>query len=262
MKSRSMNFVKIFSAASLLVFSSASLADEGKKSPWKSSAELGYVHVSGNTNTETVKAAFDISYEADSWAHKAHAEALSSKSETTDDTVVPEVTMEERTAAKWLVSAQSDYKFKDYDYFYGLLSYEDDRFSGFEYQAKIGLGYGRRVIHTENHELRLEIGPGYRTYRLEQAAPPALAEETRDETLIRANAGYTWKLSETSKFTEDLTYEAGEDQDEWKSVTGLTAKINSTLAMKISHTVKHLEEVPAGSENYDRETAVTLVFTF
>lgn len=253
------NGMKVIGAAGLLVFSSASMAAEETKSPWKSAAELGYVNVSGNTNTETVKAAVDVLYETEGWAHKVHADALSSNTETTDDLGV---TTDERNAAKWLVSGQSDYKFTDFDYFYALLSYEDDRFSGFDYQAKFGLGYGRRVIHTDNHELRLEVGPGYRSYRLEQAPPPAPAEETRDEMLVRVNAGYVWKLSETSSFTENLTYENGEDQDEWKSVTGLTAKINSTLAMKISHTVKYLDKVPAGSEHYDRETGVTLVFSF
>lgn len=258
---KKINFVKVIGAAGLLAFSSVVMAAEEVKSPWQSSAELGYVNVSGNTNTETVKAMFDISYAVNKWEHKAHAEALSANSETTDD-AVPAVSTEERTAAKWLVSAQTDYKFKEFDYFYGLLSYEDDRFSGFEYQAKLGLGYGRRVIHTDNHTLKLEIGPGYRSYRLEQAAPPAPAEERQDDTLLRLNANYLWKLSETSKFTEELTSESGKDQDEWKSVTGLTAKINSTLAMKISYTVKYLDKVPAGTEHYDRETAVTLVFTF
>lgn len=254
------DLLKIISTSSMLMLSSACIAAEGEKSPWQSSAELGYVNVSGNTNTETVKAAFDISYAINKWEHKAHAEALSSKSKTTDDAVIPAVTTEERTAAKWLASAQTDYKFKELDYFYGLVAYEDDRFSGFDYQAKIGVGYGRRVIHTDSHTLKLEIGPGYRSYKLEQPAPPA--EDKHDEAFLRLNASYLWKLSETSKFTEDLSSESGEEQDEWKSVTALTAKINSTLAMKISHTVKHLEEVPVGTENYDRETAVTLVFTF
>jgi len=256
-----MNFLKVAAMAGLMMASSASMAEE-EKSPWKSSAELGYVHVSGNTNTETVKAAFDISYEVEKWAHKAHAEALSSRSETTDTSVIPAITTEERTAAKWLASGQSDYKFKELDYFFALLSYEDDRFSGFDYQAKLGLGYGRRVIHTDNHILKLEIGPGYRSYRREQLPPPALDEERQGEAMLRLHANYLWKLSETSKFTEELTSESGKDQDEWKSVTGLTARINSTLAMKISHTVKYLDNVPDGSENYDRETAVTLVFTF
>lgn len=262
MKNETANFVKIIGTTGIMLLSSSVMAADEIKSPWQSSAEVGYVNVAGNTNTETAKAMFDIAHIADKWEHKAHAEALSANGETTDDTVVPAVTTEERTAAKWLVSAQTDYKFKEFDYFYSLLSYEDDRFSGFDYQAKFGVGYGRRVIHTDTHTLKLEIGPGYRSYRLEQLAPPAPAEERQGEALIRLNANYLWKLSATSKFTEELTSEFGEDQDEWKSVTGLTAKINSTLAMKISHTVKYLDKVPVGTENYDRETAVTLVFTF
>lgn len=258
-----MNIKEIFVGIyCIFVSNSTVLAEEGEKSPWKSAAELGYVHVSGNTNTETTKASFDLSYEANSWFHKIHAEGLSSNSDTVDSSVTPAVTASERTAAKWLLSGQTDYKFSDLDYLFGLLSYEDDRFSGFQYQAKFGLGYGRRVIHTDEHEMKLEIGPGYRLYRLDQAVPPAPLEETRDETELRLNAAYIWKISKTSKLTEDLTYESGQEQKEWKSVTALTAKINSTLAMKISHTVKHLDKVPVDSQNFDRETAVTLVFTF
>ncbi len=246
----------------ILVVNTSVLAVEDEKSPWKSAAEIGYVHVSGNTNTETTKASFDLSYEANSWSHRIHAEGLSSNSEIVDSSVTPAVTTSERTAAKWLLSGQTDFKFSDVDYLFGLMSYEDDRFGGFQYQAKFGLGYGRRVIHTDEHELKLEIGPGYRTYRLDQAVPPAPLEETQDETQLRTNAAYIWKISKTSKLTEDLTYESGQDQKEWKSVTALTAKINSTLAMKMSHTVKYLDKVPAGSKNFDRETAVTLVFSF
>ena len=69
-------------------------------------------------------------------------------------------------------------------------------------------------------------------------------------------------MSKTSKFTEDLTAEFGEDQDEWKSVTGLSAKINSSLAMKLTYTIKRLDVVPAGTDNTDKEAAVTLVYTF
>lgn len=252
----------VFSLILAVMVCGQAQAKEAEPSAWKSTAELGYVSVSGNTNTETVKAVFDISYEIESWAHKFHADTLSSKSETTDTSVIPAVTTEERTAAKFFLSAQSDYKFNEVDYFYGLVSYEEDRFSGFQYQTKLGLGYGRRVIHTDAHDLKLEIGPGYRVYKLDQPTPPAPSEETRDETQVRANATYAWKISATSSFTEELTYEAGQDQKEWKSVTALTANINSSLAMKISHTVKYLDEVPLTSEHYDRETAVTLVFTF
>lgn len=258
-----MRLIKVMSAAGLVAFSAGVMAaEEEAKSPWKSAAELGYVATTGNTETESLKFVFDISYEVEKWLHKGHAESLSSKSETTDTTVVPSVTTEERTAAKWLISGQSDYKINDFDYFFGLASYEDDRFSGFEYQAKIGLGYGRRVIKTEAHELKLEIGPGVRFFELEVPVAPAVTTDRESETLVRVAAGYVWTISPTAKFTEDFTAEFGEDQEELKSVTALTANINSSLAMKLSYTIKTLDVVPVGTDDTDTETSVTLVYTF
>lgn len=256
MKTEIIKSKKLVGISAALVLASGNVMAEETASPWKSSAELGYVNVSGNTNAETLKAAFDVSHEKEKWLHKAHAEALSSKSETTDAATL--ITTEDRTAARWLVAGQSDYKINKSDYFYGLVSYEDDRFNGFQYQAKLGLGYGRKVIHTDVHELKLEIGPGYRKYKLE---PPANTA-SQSESLLRLGAGYIWKISKTAKFTEDLTAEFGQDQDEWKSVSALTANINSSLAMKVSYIIKRLDVVPAGTENTDKEMAVTLVYTF
>ena len=98
--------------------SSVYAADKEKKSPWETSAELGYVETSGNTNTETLVFKFDTAYEIEKWKHQAHLEALNAK---TDDVT---------TADKKLASAQSDFKFTPRDYFYGLISYEDVCASG------------------------------------------------------------------------------------------------------------------------------------
>lgn len=253
--------MKRIGAFILLVFSTANMASEEIKSAWTSSAEIGYVDVSGNTNTESLKAVFDVSYETPGWENKAHVDSLSAKSETVDTSVIPSVKKEEHTADKWMAMVQSNYKLGDYDYVYGLSNYEDDRFSGFDYQAKLGLGYGHRLVKTDRHKLGFEIGPGIRFYKYEQIVL-APEEKTHKETLVRGSLNYIWNISKTSKFSEELMYESGKEQDEWKSITSLTAKINSTLAMKVSRIVKNLKNVPVGSDRFDREASVTLVFSF
>jgi putative salt-induced outer membrane protein len=80
--------------------------------------------------------------------------------------------------------------------------------------------------------------------------------------LIRGAGHYTWNITEHSKFSEDLTIEAGEDVTVTKSVTGLSAKINSSLATKLTYTVKNTSKVPAGVKKTDTEFAVTLVYGF
>jgi len=236
----------LLGAALVAPASAVQAADEEakKESPWESSAELGYVNTSGNTNTETLVFKADTAYEIEKWKHQAHFETL----KTSADNVT--------TADRLLVTAQSDYKFTPRDYFFGLVSYENDKFSGFEYQAKLNVGYGRKVLVLEKHKLDMEIGPGYRNFKVDNAS------SSEDEYLARLAAKYKWLISSYSEFKQDLFAEFGEDQTEWKSVTALKSNINKTLAMKVSYTVKYLDKVPVGNENYDRETAVTLVYSF
>lgn len=232
----------------LLAGANANAAEEAK-SPWTSSAELGYVTTSGNTNTSSLNAKFDIGYEVEKWKHTGHAETLQAESRNTT------TGQDEKTADKSLVTYQADYKFTELDYALGLLSYEEDKFSGFEYQAKAVLGYGRKIIISDTMKLSLELGPGYRKFK-EDFMP------SDDDPFIYVAAKYGWTITPTSKFTQELTADFGDKQDEWKSITALSAKINTSLAMKISFTAKYLDVVPAGNDRYDRETAVTLVYSF
>ena len=80
--------------------------------------------------------------------------------------------------------------------------------------------------------------------------------------LVRGAARYAWKITEHSKLTEDLTIDVGEDVTVTKSITGLTSKINSSLATKLTYTVKNTSKVPAGVKKTDTELAVTLVYSF
>ncbi|MGB5601694.1 MAG: DUF481 domain-containing protein, partial [Gammaproteobacteria bacterium] len=142
------------------------------------------------------------------------------------------------------------------DYFYGNFSYEDDRFTGFDYQAKLSLGYGRKIILTEKHELDGEIGPGYRNFKVEGAP------SSEDEYLLRLAAKYMWKISSYSGFSQDLIGDLGEDQTEWRSVTALRTSIYQNLALRLAYNVRYLDKVPVGNERYDRTTTVTLDYTF
>ena len=201
------------------------------------------MNTSGNTNTETLIFKFDTAYEIEHWKHALHFDTLNAS---TDDV---------STADRKLFTFQSNYKFRPRDYFYGLFNYEDDKFSGFEYQAKLGVGYGRKIIQAERHELDGEIGPGYRKFK-----PDNLPSD--DEALLRLAGFYKWKISNSSDFNQDLIGDFGEDQTEWRSVTGLRTSINKSFSLRLTYTVRYLDVVPAGNDNYDRTTSLTLDYTF
>ena len=238
--------VLLFGVSMALAAPGAISAEEEKKdkeSPWTATLGLGYVNTSGNTNTETLIFKADVAYEIEKWKHTATFDTLNTS---TDDVT---------TADRLRFGAQSNYKFRPRDYFYGNFSYEDDAFSGFEYQAKLSIGYGRKIIKTEKHELDGEIGPGYRKFKPDN-------QPSEDEALVRLAGKYKWTISKYSSFTQDLIGDFGELQDEWKSVTALRTTIYEDLALRLQYEVRYLDVVPVGNDNYDRTTTVSLDYTF
>ena len=237
----------------LLTMSANVLAaeEEKKKSPWTSSVELGFIRTTGNTETQTSALKADVVYEVEKWRHSAHAEGYGQESEdaTTGESVV--------SAERYELSGKSDYKFTEHDYAFGQVKLKKDRFSGFEYENSLSLGYGRKAILKDNMELDLEIGPGMRFYKPDDG-------ESQDEALLVLAGKYWWAITGNSKFTQDLFFDIGEEYTESKSVTGISANINKTLALKFTYTIRHKSDVPdpATTEKTDTEAAVTLVYNF
>ncbi len=227
----------------------ATNSNEKEKSPWTSSIELGFIRTTGNTETQTTAAKADVVYEVDKWRHTGHAEAYGSeaKNQTTGET--------ETSAERYDMSGKTDYKFTERDYVYGIVKLRKDRFSGFEYDHTVSLGYGRKVIKQENMELDLEIGPGEKFFKVDGGS-----NET--EATLRLAANYWWQITENSKFTQALVSDIGETFTTTESITGIQANINKALALKFTYTIRNKSEVPDDKEKTDTEAAMTLVYTF
>lgn len=211
----------------------------------KASTELGYIATSGNTDNETLIFKFDVEHNWETWRNKLHGEALRTDASGTT------------SAEKYRIEDQLDYKFNKTDYVFANGEYEDDRFSGFDYTAKLAAGYGRRVLNSDVHTLDLEAGPSQRFFKADIDGA-----KDQDELFGRINANYLYNFSKSANFQQQLEYEIGEDSSLGKSISSVKAQLNGSLALKVSYTVKYTEEVPAGTDDTDTETVVTLVYTF
>lgn len=219
-------------------------AEDATPSPWKGSAELGSIRTTGNTDTSSINAKFGVGYKGEKWNSGFKAEALTSKED--------DITSKE----KYNAALKFDRNFSKHHYLTLLAEYEDDRFSGFEYQSTLSAGYGYRAISEDDMELDFEAGPGYRYDRLD-----ATGEEV-DEAVLRLAMNFVWRIREGVEFIELLSMDDGSDNTIWKSETGLKSQINGSLATKLTYKVKKQEEVPAGTEDTDTEFGVTLVYSF
>lgn len=223
-----------------LTFANISYAEQG----WQGDAELGYVLTTGNTDTETGHGKFSVQNTRDALVTALKLEALTGKSE--------QVTNKEKYNAEFKL----DYNFAEATYFTSQLAYENDRFSGFSYQATFSAGLGHKFLNSDTYKLALEAGPGHRRDRIEEDG------SIKQETIGRLALDFGWKLSENAEFTENFSIEGGESNQIYKSEAAIKSTLVGSLAMKISHQAKYIQNVPEGSSRRDDVFGVTLVYGF
>lgn len=239
-----MRTLLLIPALLLPVLASAEESSEKPVPEWKGSAELGSIRTTGNTDTSSLNARFNVLRKGKVWDSGLRLEALTSKEDG------------ETSKEKYTSALQLDRNFTDHHYLALLGEYEDDRFSGYEYQSLISAGYGYRAINEKLMHLDFEAGPGYRYDKLNDTG------DIEEETILRLAMKYFWVIREGVEFIELLSVDTGSDNTIWKSETGLKSQINGSLATKLTYKVKHTADVPEDSEHTDTEFGVTLVYSF
>ena len=216
---------------------------EEPEGPWSGKASMGYLATSGNTENSTLNSAFEVGYTVDKWMHLFTAAAVNASEN------------EMTTAEAYDVGWKSERKITDHDFLFGRLDWRKDRFGGFDTQFSQTVGYGRRLIDTDQHKLNAEIGVGARQSEAQDGT-------TDNETIFRGGLEYRWKFSETAEFRQDLTVESGSANTYLESVTALKARLVGDLALVASYTIKHNTDVPALTEKTDTYTALALEYAF
>ena len=231
-------------ALSSVQVSAADADASADKKHWDGEAGLGYVATTGNTETSTFAAKLDATHEKEKWRNNLAANMLYTKSS------------EVKTAEKYFLSGQSNYRYATHMSLFARGSYEDDRFSGFEYQgtATVGMGY-RLLADIDSMSLDLEAGGGIKAYQEE-------GRNGETEGIARLAGKYIWDFREKSKFTQEISSEFGKSFDVYKSISSLTAQLVGNFAINLGYTVKYTTEVPAGKEKKDTETTINLVYVF
>lgn len=221
-------------------------ADEVK--PFSMDGEFGYIATTGNTETTSIKGKLSAHQELTQWSNDYIIEALYKKDQIDG--------VDKTTAQKYFLSGQGNYKLENPDHrLFGFASYEDDKFSSFNYQATLAAGWSQKMWEDEVSKLNYSIGPGY-------SFSETKTGEDQNGLIVRAAMDYQWKISDSANFKQLLSTEIGEDNTKSKSETSVSAKITEGLSLKVSLIMDHNSDVPAEKDNLDTQTAITVVYTF
>ncbi len=217
--------------------------------------EFGLLLAQGNTNTSTITAKINTSQELKSWSYQVIGNGLYKQSKAEQDGISQNTTSAQRV----FVSSQLDYKLTQPDdrlFIYG--EYENNRFSGYRYQAAFAAGWSSRLWHDDESELKYSVGPGYGISEVENGSNAT----DQQGLIVRAAMEYKRRFSDHASFRQFLSTEADSDFTKTKSETSLSTRISGALAMKLSFILNHDTNTLENNEALDTEAAVTLVYQF
>lgn len=218
---------------------------------WTGDVSFGYLSSTGNTEDTSADLDFKVGLTVKPWGHEFKARGYGASKD--------EVTTAESYKAGW----KSTYDFSEFNYSFGALDWNKDRFAGYTRQTFATVGYGRRVLTSDTYTLNLEVGVGYAKQRsAEVVGPPAIPAITDDGASGSLGGDFTWNISETSAFEQTLYIFTASDNTFWESVSKLRANVVGNLGLAVSYTVKQNTDVPPGTKKTDTLTSIGLTYTF
>ena len=246
------NWVKIILAGSLFLSAASAFAQDEEEEAavelgWSGAGEFGFVSTTGNTETVAMNAKLNFILQQERWRHRFSGTALQTSED--GDTDNERYTME----------VQSDRILSEKSWLFGAFRWDADKFGSYDPQMSLTAGYGRQLMKSENHELRGEIGAGYK--KLEET----VSGDTSTDLIARFLLDDSWQVFKTTLWTNRLLVEAGSSNTFTQFNTGLAVSMNEKFAIRLGFEVRHNTDVPqdiADSENTDTITSVNLVYNF
>ena len=226
------------------------------ESEWASRSELGYALARGNSDSDNGNLKFDIAHLLNNWIFAFATDALYGKTNGIG------------TAQRWDAHIQVDYRFTDKMFWWGKLGYEDDRYSGFAYQASAASGLGRVFLQSDSDKLSAQIGAGVRRLRLEElirddsgAVIQRIRGDSSEDAVASGAFSYEHDFNASTKLLEALSIESGRNNTLLKNALGLQVKMGSALSLAVSYTyIRNSGPPPTILSKTDQLTTVNLVY--
>lgn len=220
---------------------------------WKGKGELGGFRATGNTDNTGVTTSLTAERQGIDWRHKLTGRV--------DYQRANGITTREQFLGRY----EPNFNVSDRFYVYALAQYERDRFQGFSARYAISGGVGYQALKKDDIQLSMKIGPAYRVTEF---------VDGRDESRIAGLIGidFDWNLTDRLKLTQDTNAVAetggsaiaiiDSRNTSIDLITGLNAKINSSLSARFSYAIEYDSNPPPGAVQTDTLSRVTLVYDF
>jgi putative salt-induced outer membrane protein len=222
---------------------------------WTGKAELGVLLADGNTESKSANTKLDLTHQGTKWKNNFYFAALYGEN--------AEFANAERYEARY----QADVKMTDkLSWFFGLRG-EEDRFSGFAYQATASTGVTYKFIDNPKTKFDTSIGAGYRRLQpqvlIQTDAGEVIARikgEEDSEPVATLGSNYEHAFTDSTKVTNKFLAEAGSDNTSVQNDLALAVNMTDTLALAVGIGVRYNSDPPPLAESTDTLFTVNLVY--
>ena len=243
------DLIKLFLATGLILLATSVYAQddagESVELGWTGIGELGFVKTTGNTDSTALNVKLEFVRTTEHWRYRFAGTAL--------------VTSEngDKDNERYTAEAQADRKLDEKSYIFGVYRYDADKFGAYDPSQTATVGYGRQLMKSENHELKGEIGAGYRNQE------DRLSGESEGELIARFLLDDAWHVFSTTTWTNRLLIETGSSNTFTQFNTGVAVAMTDKMALKVGFELRNNSTVPPGeSDKTDTTTSVNLVYNF
>jgi putative salt-induced outer membrane protein len=231
-------------------------ATAGAQDAWSTRNEFGFVAARGNSSAATANAKIEVIREISKWKYTLATSGLYGRSTGTT------------TAQHVDGRIQTDHALSDRAFWFGAVRYEDDRFSGFDYQTTATTGLGRKFLDSDTAKLSIQIGAGYRALRPELIVrDPVTGDVTarmlgeRDnDAVVNGALTFSYAFNDHTKVLDSLLTESGQANTLTRNDLSLEVKMIKTLAVSLGVSLRHNSAPQPGLKGSDTLTTVNLVY--
>jgi putative salt-induced outer membrane protein len=243
----------------LSVLSTSALADTGPIGPgdptWAIRSVLGYTKTGGNTDNSAGNLLFHAAHVMGDWKLLFGVDGLYGS------------TRGETTAQAWDAFLQGNYNITPKFYWYLGGRYDDDRFSGFAFQAAVKTGAGYKFIDTDDTKLVAQAGAGYRRLRPEILVRDDLGgvvsrteQPEQSDAIFDGGLVFEHNFNKATKLLAGATVQSGKENTLTNASVTLQVKMTDRLALSAGYKLIDNSNPPPGSGHRDTLTTLGVAY--
>jgi len=253
---RTQALLGLVAASVLAQVAGADTAPIGPGDPtWAIRSVLGYSKTGGNTDNSAGNVLFHAAHVMGDWKLLFGFDGLYGS------------TQGETTAQAWDAFLQANYNITPRFYWYTGGRYDDDRFSGFAYQAAVKTGVGYKFIDTDATKLSAQIGAGYRRLRPEILVKDDIGgiissteQPEESDAILDAGMAFEHDFNPSTKLLALATMQSGNENTLTNAGVALQVKMTGRLALSAGYKLIDNSSPPPGSGRRDTLTTLGLVY--